>query len=215
MTEDRARRGKQTDLVVAKRVSAVYQLYIDGNQRPEMLAAVAKQQKEEAAEREAARAKGKKLPPFVWGDEPLPARTFRYYVAKAKQRLKNEGVQLLAPGQGDFIIGKNFARMDDVYQKALEEKRYEVCRKIIRDQLELCSLFGKITVSLSALDQQPDEEETDEDESAEPGQAERTLEENARETAALLNEARFRRGMKPLDLSPLQLLPTSTGTNGK
>lgn len=205
MTETGHGRGRRnTELVVTKRISAIYEMYVEGKRRPEIIRAVAEQQKKEAAERGAATKGGKKLPPIVWGDDPLPLRTFEFYLKRAKERLLNEGKALMKPGQGDFILAKNFARQDDIYTKALAAGRFEVCRKIVVDQLTMCSLWGVIRVSLSALD---DAARADEAAAAgDVGQATRSLPEIAAETVALLNDARKRMGLAPLPGTGLKLV---------
>lgn len=195
MSDARARRGKrQSDLVITKRISAIYDLYVQGLRKPEIMRKIAAQQVKEAEQRRVATSDKKTLPPFVWGEDKLPMRTFEFYMMRAKERVMADGKKLVTPGYGDVIVAKNFARQDAIYAAAFEVGRFEVCRKIIVDQLTLCSLMGKIVVSISALDQQP----TTEGEVAPIGQAERSLPEIADEQIALLNQARQRMGLPPL-----------------
>lgn len=182
-------RGKKTgQAVIIQRVSLVYRLLIDGKKTPEIRRAVALAAQKEANDRKSATVP----PPFVWGDEGKVAdRTLDSYIRKGKQRIKAEGTALRT--RGDFILGKNFARQDAIYEAAFSAKNYDTCRKIIRDQLQLCGLMGALKIELSGIDGGPVQ--------VTQVQAERTIDEIAAEQIEMLNIARRRGGLPPLATS--------------
>jgi hypothetical protein len=177
-------RGKKTgQATIIQRVSLVYRLLIDGKRTPEIRRAVALAAQKEANERKIATVP----PPFIWGDEGKVAdRTLDTYIKKAKDRIHAEGVDLRK--RGDFILGKNFARQDAIYEAAFASKNYDTCRKIIRDQLQLCGLMGAIKIELTGLDGGPVKQEVT------VKQAESSLTEIAAEQIEMLNIARERMG---------------------
>jgi hypothetical protein len=182
-------RGKKTgQATIIQRVSLVYRLLIDGKRTPEIRRAVALAAQKEANDRKSATVP----PPFVWGDEGRVAdRTLDHYISKAKQRVKQEGTQLRS--RGDFILGKNFARQDAIYEAAFSAKNFDTCRKIIRDQLQLCGLMGALKIELSGVDGGPVK--------VEAVQSDQTLDEIAAEQVEMLNIARRRAGLSALPTS--------------
>jgi hypothetical protein len=199
-------RGKKTSqAVIIQRVSLIYRLLIDGKQRAEIVRAVALAATREANERRlAGNGGGNVPPPFVWGDEgSIPDRTIDSYIQKAKKRIKEEGSNLRT--LGDFILGKNFTRQDAIYEAAFSAKNYDTCRKIIRDQLQLCGLMGALKIELGGIGGGPVKVQEV------PNDA--TIDDIAREQIELLNVARNRRGLAPLPSSMEMITLKKNGAN--
>ena len=200
-------RGKKTtQAVIIQRVSLVYRLMIDGKQRPEIRRAVALAAQKEANDRRLAGAGTNVPPPFIWGDEGEVAnRTLDSYIAKAKDRIREEGSKLRT--LGDFILGKNFSRQDAIYEAAFAARSFDTCRKIIRDQLQLCGLMGALKIELSGVDGKPIESEVT------VKQADQSLHEIAAEQIEMLNIARQRGGLAPLPTSVEMISLKRNGEN--
>lgn len=132
--------------VMEHRVNAVYGWLVAGQRGARIYAAIlaaAKFERERRAEALAAEPP-KARPRFVWGDDnpPCGPRTAENYIAKAKERLELEGREL--PKQGAQVLGLTWARLNDLYGRALADKRYTVCRQLIRDGAEIFGLVGAI-----------------------------------------------------------------------
>lgn len=196
-------RGKKTgQATITQRVSLVYRLLIDGKRTPEIRRAVALAAQKEANDRKI----GTTPPPFVWGDEGKVAdRTLDNYIKKAKERIHAEGVDMRR--RGDFILGKNFARQDAIYEAAFASKNYDTCRKIIRDQLQLCGLMGAIKIELTGADGGPVEQ------TVTLKQTDTSLNEIAAEQIELLNIARQRQGLPPLPSTVEMITLKKNGAN--
>jgi hypothetical protein len=196
-------RGKKTgQAVIIQRVSLVYRLLIDGKRTPEIRRAVALAAQKEANDRKSATVK----PPFVWGDEGKVAdRTLDNYIKRAKERIHAEGAGLRK--RGEFILGKNFARQDAIYEAAFAAKNYDTCRKIIKDQLQLCGLMGAIKIELTGADGGKIEQEVT------VKASDSSLQEIAAEQIELLNIARARMGHAPLPSTVEMITLKKNGAN--
>lgn len=188
--------GKAPKAVVAQRFNRVLELVRDGHRFTKVRSIVAADAAREAKERKEAKSakKPENEPVFCWGDSGKVAeRTLVRYWKRAHVRLIEDGQKLVK--MGDLLVARNVSRQDAIYILALEAGRYEVCRKIIQDQLTLFGLNnGAVTARLSAFDQQP----TGEEEVPDIGTSDRPLPEIVEEQMSIFNVARARRGLPPL-----------------
>lgn len=85
-------------------------------------------------------------PPFVWGDvvPPCSHSQVKRYISKAREQLEAEGRDLSR--RATEVLGHTWTMQADLYAAAFAEKRYSVCRAILRDRLETFGLIGAIKV---------------------------------------------------------------------
>lgn len=191
MTPPTTGRGKkQNKAVIEKRVSAIYRLMTQGHRRPEILQIVNERARREARDRKTAQELAKEEPEFVWGDDGRVAeRTFDMYVRKAKLRLMEEGQKL--GKQGDLILGIQMGRIADLYQRALSDRRYQVCANLIAEVNRMFALYGAVKIELTGLNGGPVQTQ-------EVPASDLTVEQGARQMLAIVNQARVRNGLPPL-----------------
>lgn len=114
---------------------------------PELVARAAR---EERKKREEALKSGTDVPPYVWDADPLPSeRTLKRYMARVREEFEREGREL--PKRVAEVAALTWARSNDLYQKALVDKKYTTCRMILRDQMEMFGLIGAIKGQLVPL----------------------------------------------------------------
>jgi hypothetical protein len=194
MAKMRARRVSQ--LARAQRIDAVYRLLVGGSKTSAILQAVAVAQRREAENRAAARANGEAEPPYVWGDDGPPSdRQVAYYIAQAREQFATEGRELTHAGAQ--LIGLQAARLNDLYARAIAEKRYSVCERIIRLSAELFGLFGAVRVQLNLSDERTPQADAD---LPETGMTEEQMQ-NAWASIVLTAVKRLREQRGPIDPS--------------
>ena len=87
------------------------------------------------------------------GELPITVRTraesdrARIAGALAREQFAEEGRELTHAGAQ--LMGLQAARLNDLYGRALAEKRYSVCERLIRLSAELFGLFGALRVQLN------------------------------------------------------------------
>lgn len=136
-----------SNAVVDKRVSIIAGWLIQGHRNRTIWGLVSESTKLEAKRRADATA-DKPAPPFVWGDidPPCSNKQIDRYIARARKEFEITGRQL--PKQAAEALGTLWERSNDLYWRALADKRYSACAKILRDQLELFGLVGAIKFQL-------------------------------------------------------------------
>lgn len=137
-------------LIVERRVTAVFSAVVAGLQTWEIQRAVAEMQEKEqrarAKAREMAKAQGKEHPdvealltvPLVWGDDPIPKRTFEGYLTKARRLLDAQAGQFAA--QRSRILATQAARLDSVYAKAINGGKLYAALKAAELTIDLFGL---------------------------------------------------------------------------
>lgn len=172
-TEEPAQPRKHTPRVTKavgeKRVTLVAGWLIQGHRRATIVQLASEAAKKEAETRTEAIKARKPGPPFVWGDDVPPCTAWQIdrYIASAKRQFEAEGRELTK--RGVEVLGLTWQRSNDLYWRALAEKRYATCRMILRDQMEMFGLVGAIKVQLvdkgtagDELDTLPETEHTEE-----------------------------------------------------
>lgn len=144
--EEKKRSKRMSDAVVTQRVNSIYQLLRNGvRKREEILRSIANAQKREAEELKKAGTDAARIArvQITWGQDRIPNRTVDYYIHKAKIQLDEEGRAV--PRQGDFILGVQMARINDLYARAYAAGKLTVCARLIE---ETNSMFGLKTINL-------------------------------------------------------------------
>jgi hypothetical protein len=146
----RSRGVRVSKAVLDKRVGVVANWLIQGHRNRTIYALVSESTKKEAERRATALKESKPLPPFVWGDHDPPCSTHMIdeYIRKARVKFELTGRELTK--KGVEVLGMTWERSNDLYWRALNEKRYGTCRMILRDQMEMFGLIGAIKVQLVA-----------------------------------------------------------------
>jgi hypothetical protein len=142
-----ARPGPTPKDVVERRLRAITRWLVDGHRPYRIFALVTEAAKLERKHRLEALAANLPVPPFVWDSTPpVSPRTVERYMAKVRAVFETEGREL--PKKGAEVAGLTWARSNDLYNRALSEKRYATCRMILRDQMEMFGLIGAIKFQL-------------------------------------------------------------------
>lgn len=145
-TPPRVLTARVTKAIIDKRVSIVSGWLIQGHRFGVICQLAAEAAKKETEARTAA-ATAKTAPPaYVWGVAAPSERTLERYLASARAGFEAEGRELTR--KGVEVLGLTWQRSNDLYWRALAEKRYATCRMILRDQMEMFGLIGAIKVQL-------------------------------------------------------------------
>lgn len=194
MPNGRPRGNKPKKTVIAQRLARVYELRSIGYKFTKVRQIVAAEAKKEAENRKKPK-EGEPKPPEIWGNSGTIAdRTLRRYWKWAGLKLIEHGKELVKAG--DMILGKNVSRLDIVFARALEKEKFNVCRLIVADQLKIFGLDQGIHAPLSGADADDIPDITPQ--TPEPEQAVRTIDQIVDDQFRILNEARKRKGLKPL-----------------
>jgi hypothetical protein len=141
--------------VIDKRIDAIGAWLIQGHRTQTIQALVLEAAKIEAERRQKANetVPPAAAPPFVWGDvvPPVSTKTVEVYIRRARERFELTGREL--PKKAVEVLGLTYEMLHDLYWRALADKRYTVCRQLIRDQMEMFGLVGAIKVQLVGNDQ--------------------------------------------------------------
>lgn len=142
-------------IVVEQRCLHVLQLVVAGSRRAQIVRSVAGAQGREKTERAKATAAGKPIDavPYVWGDEPIPERTLDRYIARAKAQLRVDAAAL--PKSGTYVLGLQWARINQLYNEALAAQRWYVCVKLIEIVNSMFGLNAAIRLQLNEDDSTP------------------------------------------------------------
>lgn len=130
--------------VMALRVAEITRAIIQGLSRAQILQTVARAQAQEAAQRLKARQAGAVDPieiaalvPLVWGDNPLPERTLDLYIQRSRLQIAEQAKEISK--QKEFVLGTQIHRLNDVYQRSMNDKRYYAALGALR---EINLMFG-------------------------------------------------------------------------
>lgn len=142
--------GRTPDYIVEQRVSRVSFWMQQGHRTSAIYRLAAKEHRLELAAFAAAkkaRKKADEYPPLVWATEDLPVgnRTIDAYIAKAKEQFEHSGRALSKDVATQF--GVIMARLNDLYARALTEKRLSVAERLVRLHAELFAIAGSIRPS--------------------------------------------------------------------
>jgi hypothetical protein len=88
-------------------------------------------------------------PPLVWGVTPPAPRTVEKYIAKARAQLAHEGGVLAMRDAQKEALGLAWARINDLYGRALAKEKYTTCERLIRLTCDLFGVMGAIKFTLS------------------------------------------------------------------
>lgn len=78
-------------------------------------------------------------PALVWGelDPPVSTRQVDYYIRTARQNFRDDGREL--SNEAAEVLGVTWHRLNDLYRRALDDKRYAVCERLIG---RIVDIFG-------------------------------------------------------------------------
>jgi hypothetical protein len=158
-------------MIVGKRTSEIYRLVVEHAEKERRDRATARETRarleREHADASAAVAEGETpppapalpaLPPVVWGDgKPPSERMIDYYIRKARQEFEKDGTTLSKSATA--ILGQTWARMNQLYARALHDKKYHVCVRVLELTTEIFGLKGAIKIQF-LTEPQPDADET-------------------------------------------------------
>jgi hypothetical protein len=139
---------------VSLRVQQIYAFLRDGQRTSEIYKLCARMREIEQQQRLAWRS-GKLdkagvpvvEPLNVWGETPLPStRTLDDYIKKAKKQIAEDGRELAK--KGEYVLGAQYARILDVYSRALTDKKYHAALRAIEVLNRMFGLEGVVKVQL-------------------------------------------------------------------
>lgn len=142
-----AGRVRATQEQIRLRVQQIYVYLRDGLRAQQIYQLCAKQRELEIAARVKAKQGGQEGPPVVWGDDPLPSvRQLNTYIQSAKKLIAVEGRELSK--QAEYVLGSQYARILDVYSRALADKKYHAALRAIEQISRLFGLEGAIKLQI-------------------------------------------------------------------
>jgi hypothetical protein len=145
---------KATQSQVSLRVQQVYSFLRDGQRTQDIYKLCAIQREREIKARADWRngstdARGVRIaePINAWGDDEMPkTRQLDEYIRKAKLLIAAEGRELSK--KGELVLGTTFARINDLYARALADKKYHACARLIEISIRLFGLDKAVAVQL-------------------------------------------------------------------
>lgn len=145
---------RPTQVQVSLRVAQIYAFLRDGQRTSEIYKLVAKMREIELKQKEDHEKGGLDRagvrvpePLVIWGNAPVPStRTVDYYIAKAKEKIAEDGRELSK--QGEYVLGAQYARVLDVYARALSDKKYHAALRAIEIVNRMFGLEGVVKVQL-------------------------------------------------------------------